>query len=93
MLAGELFSVLGLETTDIREPGFQRPEVLLPERRLDPPAPVVPADDDILHLEDTHCELYHGLRVDIGQWRLVGDVPVDEQFPGLQADDLISGHS
>jgi hypothetical protein len=53
---------------------------------------VVPADDDVAHLQNIHGELHGGQAVQVGMNDEIGDVPVNEQLAGQQTDNLISRH-
>jgi len=50
------------------------------------------ADDDVLDPEHLHGILQHRETIQIGMDHDVGDVPVDEQLPGEQPDDLVGGN-
>jgi hypothetical protein len=66
---------------------------MLAEGSLDASAAVVSRDYDVLDLQHLHGVLDDGQDVDVRGRHLVGHIPMDEQFPGLQANYLIGRHA
>lgn len=78
-----------IDIFDVPKPVVDQAMRLILHGRLHPAAAVVPADDDVLDLQDFHGELQHGETVEIGMHHDVGDVPMDEQLSGKEAHDFI----
>src|SRR5882724_8114641 len=76
----------------VTEPIVAEAHAVASQRCLHAAAPIVPADDDVAHLEDIHGELYDGQTVEVRVDHQIGDVPVDEQFPGQLPDDFVGRH-
>ena len=77
------------EGADRGDPALQRIGRGRPEGRLDAPAAIVAGDDDVPDLQDVHRVLQDRQAVGIVGADDVGDVAVDEQLAGNQADDLV----
>src|SRR5687768_4567938 len=65
---------------------------LLHQRCANGAAPIVPANDDVLDLEDVDGELHHGEAVQVGMHDHVADVAVDEKLSWKKAYDLVGRH-
>ena len=59
----------------------------------DAAAPVVAGDDHVVNAEHVHRVLDDRQAIEIGVHDDVGDIAVDEQFAGRQADDLVGGNA
>src|SRR5882724_4923340 len=63
------------------------------QRRAHTAAAVVAADDDVADLDDIDGELRDRQAIQVGVDDNVGDVAVDENLAGQQADDLVRRHA
>jgi hypothetical protein len=59
----------------------------------DPAAPVMAANDDVLHAQHVHRVLDHREAVQVGVDHDVGDVSMNEQVPRRKTDDLVGRHA
>ena len=62
-------------------------------RRANAAASVVPHHKDVLYHQHVDGELQNGEIVGVLRWREVGDITVDEQLPGIEADDLVGRYA
>ena len=89
----ELVPVLRPGVPDVREPGLERPVVVLLEGSPDSPAVVVPGYDDVLDFEHLDRVLDDCEQVDIRGRSHVSHVPMHEELARLQPHYLVGGHS
>src|SRR5688572_9337705 len=85
-LAIKLAPVLVHDVLDMSKPIVDQPESSIVERRLYTAAAVMPADDDVLDLQRLDRELHYRQAVHVSVIHEIRDVPVDEHFPGQEAD-------
>jgi len=85
--------VLLLHVLHVAQPVVDEPHPRIIKRRAHPAAPVVPADDHVLHLEHVDRVLQHRQTVEVGVDHDVGDVAMDEQLARTQVDNLIRRHA
>ena len=78
---------------DVAQPVVDQAERRSQIRRPHAAAAVVAADDDVLDLQHVDGVLQHREAVEVGVDDDVGDVAVDEQLAGQQADDLVGRHA
>ena len=52
----------------------------------------MPDHQDVLHLQYVDRELQHGEVVGVLRRSEIGDVSVNEELTGIEADDLVGGH-
>ncbi|MNC91380.1 hypothetical protein D3C83_76300 [compost metagenome] len=64
------------------QPVIAQAQTFAPECRLYAAAAIMSTDYDIADFEDVYGKLHHRQTVEIGMHDQVGDIPVDEQFPG-----------
>ena len=50
-------------------------------------------DDDVLHIEVSHCIFEYGMSVEIGGRHKVADVAVDEDLTRAETHDGVNRHS
>src|SRR5690606_10232640 len=74
---------------DVAQPVVDQAEALSAQDAQHAAAAVMPADDDLLDLQDVDGELQRRQAVEVGVDDQVGDVAVHEHLAGQQADDLI----
>ena len=84
-----------VDILDVKEPlvGDHQAGVLGLESRQDTAAPVVTADDDVLHLEHHDRVLEDAQAVEVGRDDLVGDVAVDEDVAGIGIHHGLRGNA
>jgi hypothetical protein len=91
MRSGQSGAVFGGNVLKMAEPVVDQAEWTLLERRDNATAPVMAADNDVLHLQDVDGVLQNAQAVQVGVDDQVGHIPVDEEFSREQADDLVGG--
>src|SRR5216683_3981781 len=84
--------VLLAQRADAVEPVVDEAELVALERRLDAAAAVMAADDDMGDAQHVDGVLHHRQAVEVDMHDLVGDVAVDEDLAGQEADHLVGGH-
>ena len=52
----------------------------------------MPADYNVLYLQDIHGELHHGQAIQVRVHDKIRDVAMHEQFPRQEPDDLVCRH-
>jgi hypothetical protein len=78
-----------VDVLDVPQPLVDQAEVLPGHRRLDAPAAVVAAHDDVLDLQDLDRVLHNRQHVEVGMDDEVRDVAVDEELARLDAGDFL----
>lgn len=69
------------------QPRVNQPQLLVPQRRRNPTAGGVSAHDDVLDFQVLHGVLDDGQRIEVRGDEDVGDVAVDEDVAGVEAED------
>jgi hypothetical protein len=77
----------------VAQPVVDQAERRVPRRRLHAAASVMAAHDDVLDPQHVDCVLQHGQAVQVRVHDNVGDVAMDEELAGEQADDLVGRHA
>jgi len=78
---------------NVPQPIVAQAQTGTPQRRIHTAATVMTADDDVADFEDVHGKLHHGKAVEVGMNDDVGDVAMNEQLAGQQADNFVGGHA
>ncbi len=89
--AGEALGLPEVDAADVAEPVVDEAELLIQQRGADAAAAVVADDHDVLHFEDLDGVLEDGEAVEIGVVDDVGDVAVNEDLAGAEAEDFVGG--
>ena len=74
------------------QPIITQAKPVAPQRRAHAAASIVSANNDVTHLQDIDRKLHDRQTVEVGVHDEIGDVAVDKQFSGREADDLIGRH-
>jgi len=90
---GEVVAVFIGEVADGAQPAVDQAELAVVQRSAHATAAIVASDQDVLHLEYIDGKLDDRQAVEVGVQDDVGDVAVDEQVAGQQADDLVGRHA
>ena len=90
--ASKLVFVRSVYRAHVREPILQRQSRPVTQGGKHAAAAVMAANDDVLYFQSLHGVLQHGLNVGVQRRREVGDVAVDEELAGAEADDLVGRH-
>lgn len=85
----QLFLMQPVHVPNVPEPRIQDPQILRRKGRLDTPAPVMPAHDNVLDMQMAHSIVEHTHDVEIRVRDHIGDVAVDEGLSGLESRDLL----
>lgn len=85
-------AVVFSQVAQAADPVIDQPAGTLAKGRTDTTAGIVTADDHMLDPQDLDGELQRGEEVQIGMGAQVGDVPVNEDFPGIDVHDLGRRH-
>ena len=85
--------MLRLHVLDVAQPVVGKPDTPVRERGGDPAAAEMPADDDVLDLEQIDRELHDREAIQVGMHDDVGDVAVDEELARGEVDDLVRGNA
>jgi hypothetical protein len=88
---GEPFFMFLANVLEVTQPIIAETEAIALDGGADAAATVVAADDDVADFENIDGELHHGEAIEVGMDDEIGDIAVDEEFPGQKADDLIGG--
>ena len=83
--------VLVVHVAHMTQPIVDEAYIAALKRGLHATAAVVPADDDVLNLEDIHRVLQHRETIQVRVDDDVGDVAVHEELARQQADNLVGG--
>ena len=92
-LVGQKFLMLLLHVLNMAQPIIAQAKPIAPKRRPHAAAPVMSADDDVAHFQDIDRKLHDRQTIQVGVHDQVRDIPMDEQFSGRQADNLIGGNA
>jgi hypothetical protein len=85
----ELLAVVAVHVLDVPEPVVDQPELRGAHRGEHAAAAVVPAHDDVLHLQHLDRELEDGEAVHVRVDDDVAHVPMDEDLARDRSDDLV----
>ena len=92
-LALQKRGVLLPDADDVLQPRVDQSKPLPEESRKHSTAPIVPAHDDVLHLEHIDSVLQNGETVEVGMDDEICHVSVDEEFTGPKPDYLVRRNS
>jgi hypothetical protein len=84
--------VFGCNVLQMPQPIVNEAKGSLVQRCGHAAASIVTAHNDVLDVQHIYGELKGAEAVQIGMNDQVGDIPVNEQFAGLEADDLVRRH-
>ena len=76
---------------NVGEPCLQRAIVLLLESRFYATASIVPSDNYICHLQDLDCILNDRQSINIGQWRLISNIPMHKHLTRFKSQNSLRG--
>src|SRR4051812_29886802 len=85
--------VAALHILDMPQPVVDEPHAGAIESRSHTTAPQMAGDDHVLYTQDVYCVLQRREAIQIGMDDDVRDIPMDEQFSGREADDLVGRDS
>lgn len=81
------------DVPDGLKPMIDQPEALAADCGANTAAAIVPANDDMFHMQLLYGEFDHGEHIQISRVDEVGDVAMDEHFARFQSGDHIGRHA
>ena len=91
--AVEFVHVTAMNRLYLVEPLVDEPLVLMAHRMEDPAAMIMPAHDDMLHLEHLYRVLEDAQHTQVVIGHLICDVPVHEQLARIRSGNVFGWHT
>src|SRR5581483_10753695 len=89
----ELLLMLYIDVADMTKPVVNNSKRIIFQRRSDTAAAIMSTHNNVADLQNFHGIFDHRKAVEIGVNDQVGDVAMNENLSGHEADDFVCGHS